>query len=225
MDIIPNLVTRPPSRPGNPNAVEKLDKLDRATENIFAAQLQTRLQELQRTQSPPRRLTPLAIYARAYAEIASEGPLSDIDSRSSSTTPSESSPKALIASSHGTHGTSLSPSSTNTAECDGLKNRREEPENAQEPLVPSGPSSPPVSADGLNNGRQPENAQGPLVPSDPSSPLASAHGHPTQKRKREADAALGTPETVKRPCMARRPGLLESTRQMVTSSVTQTAAS
>ncbi|KAF7506331.1 hypothetical protein GJ744_011904 [Endocarpon pusillum] len=203
MDIIPNLVTRPPSRPSNPNAVEKLDELDRVTENIFAAQLQTRLQELQCTRSPPRRLTPLAVYARAYAEIASEGPLSDIDSRSSSTTPSESSSKALIASSHSTHGTSLSPNNANTAECDGLNNERRKPEAAQESPVLTGPPSPPVSADGLNNKRKhPENAQEPPVPSDPPSPLASTDGHPTKKRKRDADAAFGTPETLKRPCMA-----------------------
>ena len=225
MDIIPNLVTRPPSRPSNPNAAEKLDKLDRATENIFAAQLQTRLQELQRTQSPPRRLTPLAIYVRAYTEIASEGPLSDIDSRSSSITPSENSPKPVIASSHGTHGTSLSPGSVNTAECDGLNNERRKLEVAQESPVLTGPSSPPVPANSLNNKRkQPGNAQEPPVPSGPSSPPASADGHPIKKRKRDADAALGTPETVKRPCMARGPELPESTRQMVTSSVTQSAA-
>ncbi len=220
MDEILNLITRPPSRPNNPNAVGKLDKLDRATENIFAAQLETRLQTLQRTQSPPRRLTPFAIYIRACAEIASELPELVIDSRSFSTTSSDYGPKPGIASSQGTRGTSLSPSSANISKCDGLNDEIKKPEVAQESPVSPGPSSPPAIADGFNNKRkEPEGAQKSPAPSGPSSPPASSDNHPRKKRKRDADKALGASETVKRPRMARRPESPKGPRQMMTSSL------
>jgi hypothetical protein len=54
--------------------VELRKKLEEATRPLFAAQLETRLRELQRSPSPPRRVDDFTLFYRGYFEFAPKGP-------------------------------------------------------------------------------------------------------------------------------------------------------
>lgn len=85
MDTVHELVTRPPS----PAPILELrDKLDKVYQVNLRDQVQTSLERLQRTGSPPRHVSSYALFWRAVLEMNWERH-PDMDSRSVSVTPTE----------------------------------------------------------------------------------------------------------------------------------------
>ena len=86
MDTIHELVTRPPS----PAPILELrDKLDKVYQANLRDQLQSSLERLQRTGSPPRHVSSYALFWRAVLEMNWAKRHPDMDSRSVSVTPTE----------------------------------------------------------------------------------------------------------------------------------------